>query len=212
MIFAMSCERAYLILLRLQFLTDEICKMSDLLVPKDLPSLSQISEQIKDHPQLDALAIFTMNELLRTARSMELELEKELSTHNLTMGRHVTLWCVAVLGADEGITPAQIADQLGVTRATITGLLDALEKEKFIVRQRREDDRRKVSVFLTAKGLKKLEKVYPPHYHNITEAMQVLSKDERMQLIGLLRRLRDVAPLLSRPQKAASPAKAKAGR
>ena len=173
--------------------------MSDLLVPKDLPSLDEISEQIKDYPQLDALAIFTMNELLRTARSLELELEKELSVHNLTMGRHVTLWCVAVLGADEGITPAEISDQLGVTRATVTGRLDALEKEKFIIRQRRKDDRRKVSVFLTAKGLKKVEQAYPPHYYNITQAMQVLSKEERMQLIGLLRRLRAAAPILSRP-------------
>ena len=63
--------------------------MSDLLVPKDLPSLDEISEQIKDYPQLDALAIFTMNELLRTARSLELELEKELSVHSLNIGRHV---------------------------------------------------------------------------------------------------------------------------
>ncbi len=173
--------------------------MNDLLVPKDLPSLNEISGQIRDYPQLDALAIFTMNELLRTASTLEFELEKDLSTHNLTMGRHVTLWCVAVLGVDEGVTPAEIADQLAVTRATVTGLLDALEKEKFIIRQRREDDRRSVSVFLTAKGLKKVEQVYPPHYYNITQAMQVLSKDERMQLIGLLRKLRAAAPLLSKP-------------
>lgn len=174
--------------------------MSDLLVPKDLPALDEISQQIRDYPQLDALAIFTMNELLRTARTLELELDKDLAAHNLTMGRHVTLWCVAVLGADEGITPAEISEQLGVTRATVTGLLDALEKEKFIIRQRREDDRRKISVFLTAKGFKKVEQVYPPHYLNITQAMKVLSKAEKMQLIGLLRRLRAAAPVLSKPQ------------
>ncbi|WP_439620929.1 MarR family winged helix-turn-helix transcriptional regulator [Hyphomonas sp.] len=173
--------------------------MSDLLVPKDLPSLEAIKEQVGGYTQLDALAIFTLNELLRTARSFELELDKDLSAHGLTQGRHVALWCVAVLGADEGITPAEISDQLGVTRATITGLLDALEKEKLVVRKRRVDDRRKVSVFLTAKGVKKLEAVYPPHYFNVTQAMSVLSKTEKLQLVGLLRRLREASGVLSQP-------------
>ena len=183
--------------------------MSDLLVPKDLPSLDEIKQQIEGYPDIDALAIFTLNELLRTSRTLELELDKDLAEHNLSVGRHVVLWCVAVLGADEGITPAEISDQLGVTRATVTGLLDALEKEKLVVRKRRSDDRRKVSVFLTAKGLKKVEQAYPPHYYNITQALATLTKQEKLQLIGLLRRLREAAPLLSKkiskkvgPQKA----------
>lgn len=43
------------------------------------------------------------------------------------------------------------AERSGVTRATITGLLDGLEKDDLVERQHRKDDRRMLSIHLTQK-------------------------------------------------------------
>lgn len=168
--------------------------MPDLIIPVEMPSLEAIKEHIAGYPNLDAAAIHAINELLKTSRVVEGELNKGLAAHGLTMGRHVTLWCIAINGAGpEGILPAEIADRLGVTRATVTGLLDGLEREGLIVRQRRTDDARKVNVMLTDAARRKIEEVWPVHYGHISSAMQVLNEREKLQLVKLLRKVRERA-------------------
>jgi len=171
--------------------------MSDLFLPRDLPALSTIQEQIKDYPEIDAAAIFTMNQLLQTAQVVEKQLEKGLARADLTLGRHVTMWCVAMIGGEKGITPAEIADQLGVTRATVTGLLDALERDNLLVRETHPDDRRKIIARLTKQGHAKIEEVWPVHYKRISSAMGILNDRERKQLIKLLHKVQSQAAILA---------------
>jgi len=80
---------------------------------------------------------------------MEAEFNKRLARFDIT---RVT-W--AVLGAvhyDEKSTPSELAAFLRIDRAAITRLLDKLEKQKLITRSRTGEDRRSVSLRLTAKG------------------------------------------------------------
>jgi MarR family transcriptional regulator, negative regulator of the multidrug operon emrRAB len=65
---------------------------------------------------------------------------------------------------DEAINPSSLAQKLGVTRATMTGLLDGLHKKGLIERRAQASDRRKVGVLLTAGGRRTLDNILPDYY------------------------------------------------
>lgn len=83
------------------------------------------------------------------SRSMEAEFSRRLAPHGLTRMSY------AVLGSlvfDGQTAPSGIADFLGVDRAAVTRLLDKLEAQKLIARDRGKKDGRLVWIRATAKG------------------------------------------------------------
>ncbi|UIJ37993.1 MarR family transcriptional regulator [Desulfobaculum bizertense] len=50
------------------------------------------------------------------------------------------------------MTPSELASKAGVTRATMTGLLDRLETEGHVTRAQSQEDRRKLTINLTQAG------------------------------------------------------------
>jgi DNA-binding MarR family transcriptional regulator len=61
---------------------------------------------------------------------------------------HTLLW----LGMDGPLTMGEIARRLGVTEKTVTGVVDRLERDGWVRRERAAADRRVVHVRLTTKG------------------------------------------------------------
>lgn len=57
-----------------------------------------------------------------------------------------------ILRATDDIEPAMISDSLFIPRQTMTNLLDQMEKNGLIVRERSQNDRRRVNLTLTEKG------------------------------------------------------------
>lgn len=83
------------------------------------------------------------------SRTMEAEFSRRLAPHGLTRMSY------AVLGAmvfDEKTTPSGIADFLGLDRGAVTRLLDKLEEQDLIRRDRDQSDRRSVSTRVTSNG------------------------------------------------------------
>lgn len=83
------------------------------------------------------------------ARTMEAEFNRRLA------GSEVTRVAWAVLGAityDNITTPSDLADFLRLDRAAVTRLLDKLETQGLIIRQRNSQDRRAISLQVTARG------------------------------------------------------------
>jgi len=94
-------------------------------------------------------------------------------------------------GSTRKLSPAELADALEVTRATVTGLLDGLERDGLVTRERGEKDKRKILVSLTENALALMEEVLPKHFANIAELMKGLSKNELDELTNLLGKLSD---------------------
>jgi DNA-binding MarR family transcriptional regulator len=90
-------------------------------------------------------------------------------------------------------TPAELADAAGVTRATMTGLVDTLERDGFVKREPDPADRRTISVRLTPKGEKFLGELLPGHFKLISELMAPLSESERKTLVRLLGKVQEHA-------------------
>ncbi len=84
------------------------------------------------------------------ARAMEAAFNARLSEHGLNRSSYAVL---AALVFDQRSTPSQIADFLGLDRASVTRLLDKLENQALILRNRDGSDRRSVSVMAQSKGI-----------------------------------------------------------
>ncbi len=85
----------------------------------------------------------------------------------------------------------KISDELNVTGANITCVMDNLEKEALVKRVPSKTDRRVINAELTAKGRQKLEKVYPNHIKSMNEFSKKFSESEMKQLTKLLEKLVD---------------------
>ena len=176
------------------------------LLLKDLPRYECLLEAAKEFPDLDPSAAEAFLHLLRTSDEASAVTDRNLTEHNISHGRFgvlMLLWRSAqpraakLLGADEceagPRTPAELADAAGVTRATMTGLIDTLERDDFVKREPDLDDRRMMSVRLTAKGERFLRDYLPGHFQAINSIMSQLSEAERKTLVRLLAKVQQQA-------------------
>ncbi|MFH5232801.1 MarR family winged helix-turn-helix transcriptional regulator [Antrihabitans spumae] len=78
------------------------------------------------------------------------DMDRGLAQRGITKARANVLTTLQAAGQ----APMQsfLADQLGVTRRNVTGLLDSLERDGFVRRIPHESDRRAMTVHLTATG------------------------------------------------------------
>lgn len=136
--------------------------------------------------------------VIRFASGVVAASETHFTRYNLSQARYAVLAHLYGL-PDEKWTPAKLASTLGVTRATLTGVLDVLERDDLIMRKRHDEDGRKTMVILTPTGERKLQEVLPDHFRRAANAMSVLSKDESTELFRLLSKIKKAFHELKQP-------------
>jgi DNA-binding MarR family transcriptional regulator len=161
-----------------------------LLMLKDLPRYECLLEASREFPDLDPSATEVFLHLLRSGDEAFRIVESHLAQHDISQGRFgvlMALWgnCQRN-GREMPLTPAELADRTGVTRATITGLVDTLERAGYVTRTPHPDDRRMMSVGLTRAGEKLLSQILPEHFRRMAWLMGLLSESERKVFVGLL--------------------------
>ena len=161
------------------------------LLLKDLPRYECLLEAAKRFPDLDPSACEAFLHLLRAGVEVFHECEAYLAKHNLSQGRFTVLMQLLDKMENRPVsrTPAELADLAGVARATMTGLIDTLERDGLVTRQPDPDDRRMMSVHLTPRGLETLHAVLPGHFQNMAKLMGPLSETERASLVRLLSKI-----------------------
>jgi DNA-binding MarR family transcriptional regulator len=158
------------------------------LLPKHLPRYECLLEAAKAFPDLDPSACEAFLHLLR-AGDVAFQLgEDYFAGHNITPGRFAVLMLLLQKTKDcpQPSTPAELAEMCGVTRATMTGLVDTLERDGLVRREADTHDRRMMSVHLTPKGHAQMSAILPGHFKRIAALMQPLSTVERRTLAQLL--------------------------
>lgn len=152
---------------------------------RDLPTPEVLQRFAQRYPEADVTAIASFLMLLRVATDLSVALDACLSKHDLLQGR----WWVLILlmrEVDLTSTPSVLAEKLGVTRATMTGLLDGLEQGGLVQRILVPKDRRSVKVRLTEAGQARLDAVMPDYYTRLRQSMQGLNEQQRQDLQALL--------------------------
>ena len=80
----------------------------------------------------------------------------------------------------------KISNEMMVTGANITCVVDNLEKEGFVKRIHSTTDRRVILADLTESGKNKIESILPEYHKNISALVSSLSESEQKEFINLL--------------------------
>ncbi len=162
---------------------------------KDLPTTKVLGKFAERYPDADITAVSGFLHLLRVATDLSVALDACLTKHGLLQGR----WWVLILLMREDTktsTPSVLAEKAGVTRATMTGLIDGLEQNGLVERIYTKDDRRSILIRLTDAGQGKLDAVMPDYYRRVRKCMQSLDDEKRMQLQQILELINEGIPAL----------------
>jgi DNA-binding MarR family transcriptional regulator len=145
----------------------------------------------RENPGADPTATELIVNLLLTAALFEAKLERVLRESKLTVGAFNAMQVIA--GDAEPLTPSEVSRRmtLPVTTATMTGILDTLEGNGYIERRRHPTDRRRVNLYLTAKGRRVNDDVLPRVLQHEKAWTAALNKTERANLTDDLARLSD---------------------
>jgi DNA-binding MarR family transcriptional regulator len=162
-----------------------------LLMLKDLPRYECLLEAVRKHPDLDPSACEAYLNLLRAGDEAYRRSETFFNEHSMSPGRFTVMMLLydKIEGHPIPQTPADLAEMAGVTRATITGLVDTLERDGLVTRAHDSGDRRMMLIHLTPKGHETLESVIPGHFKQMAAQMAPLSEHERKTLVRLLNKL-----------------------
>jgi len=151
---------------------------------------------------MDSTANEPFLNLLQTGNMISEEIDRIVSRYNISHGRFTVMMLLnRPLG--ESCTLATLARESGVTRSTMTGIIDTLEKDGMVVREADAHDRRTVHVRLTELGCDKLEAMRPGYFQCVTHIASPLNARERKELVRLLQKIQEgltPAPLKSSTQ------------
>lgn len=87
---------------------------------------------------------------------------------------------------DTVVTPSYIASYVGVTRSSVTGLLDWLEKRSLLARSLSQEDRRSFDLALTDQGREVLARALPAFWRMCESLVDYLDEGERASLQSIL--------------------------
>jgi DNA-binding MarR family transcriptional regulator len=115
----------------------------------------------KDHAKLADFILYSQREFL-------LNLSRELNRDNISFAQFFLL---GYLATSKELTMTDIARKMGHSTAAATGLVDRLEKLGLMERTHAVDDRRKVLVRITSRGIELVSRLRNELTNQIAEAM-----------------------------------------
>ncbi len=92
-------------------------------------------------------------------------------------------------GRDDGVLPSELSQWLGVSRNTVSALLNGLEEQGFIQRHLHPEDRRRIQIRLTDEGHVLVNERAPKMGSFIQSLFDTLTPEERETLSSLLEKL-----------------------
>lgn len=122
-----------------------------------------------------------LRSLRRITRAIDLHSRHLATTFGLTGPQLV---CLRVVAEHGPLSPSQLARDVALSQATITGIVDRLATRQLLTRERTHADRRFVTVSITDAGRALVEAAPSPLQERFAERLAGLS-DEEQAIIGL---------------------------
>jgi MarR family transcriptional regulator, negative regulator of the multidrug operon emrRAB len=153
-----------------------------------MPRPEVLEAKTKRYHDLDPIACQAYLMVRQVGDCMREMLDERLSTEGISYGRFMLL---VILDRDpeQPLAASELAEHAGVTKQTVTSLLDGLEKDGFISRKTDPRDRRSVMIKLQPQGSEILQHIMPGLYRKQVEMMKDLTRDEQKLLIQLLKKV-----------------------
>ena len=126
--------------------------------------------------ELDMESLHVVSNLFRAANAVRNYMERDvLAPADLTWTAFVVMWVTWIWGTAE---TRVIAEETGVSKATLSGVLTTLEKRDLVTRTKSVEDGRLVLVELTPAGRRLIKRVFPQINAAETKATRLLSEKE----------------------------------
>lgn len=146
-------------------------------------------------PQIEAVLIA----LRRVMRATDLHSRELARSTGLTAPQLLLLQNIDQLGK---VGVGELAQEMSLSQATVTSILDRLEDRGYVQREKSAEDRRKVITALTHKGREAVKDAPVPLQQRFVERFGKLASWEQHQLIAALER---VATMMDAQDMDASP-------
>lgn len=139
--------------------------------------------------------------LRRVIRATDLHSKHLAKTTGLTSPQMLLLQTIRNKGE---VTIGEIANEMNLSQATVTSILDRLEKRELTYRERSKEDKRKVHAYLTDQANEVLKEAPIPLQEHFTRQFGDLQEWEQTMIISSLQRVAqmmdaqhiDASPLL----------------
>lgn len=131
-----------------------------------------------------------MNEFLSafglTVRALRAYIDGKLSRHGLRLGQFQLLYR---LWEHDGLTPRELAEQIGVEMPTVTRTVQRMVRDGLVRREDNPLDKRSVRIFVTEKG-RSMESLASRVLQEGTQsALRGFSAEQRSHLVADLERI-----------------------
>jgi DNA-binding MarR family transcriptional regulator len=104
--------------------------------------------------------------------------------------------CLKAIGEgeqqDEETTVAMVAEEVQLSAATVSRIIDRLARAGLVSRERRSKDRRRVCLSLTDAGLDRYRNLPTPLREHFIQRLMDLPGEERADLLDALRRIAEL--------------------
>lgn len=132
----------------------------------------------------DRLADFIMF----AQRSFLLDLSKELNKGNVS---YAQFFLLGYLANEDFLTMTDISKKMGHSTAAATGLVDRLEKLGYVQRLHAAEDRRKVMVQITRKGIEMVGRLRNSIAESISQVMTAQESGDTEEIQPIYSQLRE---------------------
>ena len=119
-------------------------------------------------PPMKKVASDVADFIMFTQRSFLLDLTRELNRGNVS---YAQFFLLGYLSSEQQLTMTDISRKMGHSTAAATGLVDRLEKLGYVQRLHAADDRRKVMVQITTKGIQLVQQLRDNLASNVADVM-----------------------------------------
>lgn len=124
--------------------------------------------------------------LRRVIRATDLHSKYLAKTTGLTSPQILLLQTIRDKGQ---VTIGELANEISLSQATVTTILDRLEKRELVYRERSKEDKRKVHAYLTDSGIETLKTAPTPLQEHFTRQFADLQNWEQSMIIASLQRV-----------------------
>jgi DNA-binding MarR family transcriptional regulator len=124
--------------------------------------------------------------LRRIIRAMDLHSKQLVKNTGLTTAQLLLMQAVK---KDSSVTIGHLADDIHLSQATVTTILDRLQERGLLHRESSTSDKRKVHVKLTEKGLSILKNAPIPLQQNFVDQIMKMNEWEQTTLLSTLQRI-----------------------
>lgn len=159
-----------------------------------MPSESTIKHIVEFATRLKGIDPLVLQEGLGIARlhhQLEQIIENDLAGWGLN-ARQVEIMESLYHNTEGTLTPADLSDEVSLTRSAMTSALDSLEKLGHTIRMPHPTDRRMIAISLTPSGREFIRQRLPERYQKFHRVMSGLSRNERTLLVRTYKKMIDI--------------------